>query len=355
LENSSVYRAIDSNFNRMAEGLRVLEDLARMVLDDGAMTGELKTLRHDLIRADTALNLELLDARNSAEDVGTDLEVVGEHKQKGLSLIAVANARRVQESLRVLEELSKTSGISSKLDPETFKHARFMVYTLEKQLVPRLVRRDKAGKISGLYVILDSGVLNGLSHMEAARQVILAGVKVLQLRDKTTPKKQLLSLAEELQLRCRRRDVLFIINDYLDIALAVRADGLHLGQDDFPFKTARRLLPPEMLLGCSVSTAGEAVEAQAEGADYIAVGSIYPTSSKNNIDVVGVERLHEIKKVAKTPLVAIGGINRHNARETLQAGADSLCLISAVLNAADMTLAARQIIDLIEVKDEKNN
>jgi thiamine-phosphate pyrophosphorylase len=355
MENSSLYRAIDSNFNRLAEGLRVLEDLARMVLDDAAMTGELKTLRHDLIRADTELNLELLDARNSAEDVGTDLEVAGEHKQKDLSLIAVANARRVQESLRVLEELSKTSGISSKLDPEGFKHARFKIYTLEKQLVPRLVRRDKAGKISGLYVILDSGVLNGSSHLEAAQQVILAGVKVLQLRDKTTPKKQLLFLAEELRLLCRQKDVLFIINDYLDVALAVRADGLHLGQDDFPFRTARRLLPPEMLLGCSVRTAGEAVQAQAEGADYIAVGSVYPTSTKHDIDVVGVERLREVKKAARTPLVAIGGINRHNARETMQAGADSLCVISAVLDAADMTLAARRIIDLIEVKNEKND
>jgi thiamine-phosphate pyrophosphorylase len=355
LEASPVYRIIDSNLNRLSEGLRVLEELARMVLDDAGLTGQLKTLRHDLVRADTALNLELLQARNSAEDVGTDLDVAGEHKQKELSLIAVANARRVQESLRVLEEMSKLSGLSIRLDSERFKHARFEIYTLEKMLVSRLVRRDKAVKIHGLYVILDSGILNGRSHLEAAEQVIRAGVKVIQLRDKTLPKKQLLSLAEKLQALCRQKDVLFIINDYLDIALAVRADGLHIGQDDFPFEVARRLLFPEMLLGCSVRTAAEAIEAEAAGADYVAVGAVYPTNTKDDIDVVGVERLREVKKVAKTPLVAIGGINKNNALETQQAGADSLCVISAVLNAADMTLAARQIMDIVEEKDEKND
>jgi thiamine-phosphate pyrophosphorylase len=355
MELSPAYRVIDSNLNRLAEGLRVLEDIARMMLNDTEMTGRLKTLRHDLVRSDLGFNLDLLQARDSSGDVGMDLEVKGESKQKELALIAVANSRRAQESLRVLEEMAKLSEYSAKLDSESFKRARFEIYSLEKMLVVRLVRRDKAAKISGLYVILDSGVLNGRSHLEAAEKMVRAGVKVLQLRDKTTPKKQLLPLAAGLQDFCRKNGVLFIMNDYLDVALAVRADGLHIGQEDLPVGVARQLLPPQTLLGCSVQNAGQAVEAEAAGADYLAVGSVYPTASKNDIDVVGIERVREVKAVAKTPLVAIGGIDRNNARETVLAGADSVCVISAVLGAADMVRAAREIIDLIEVKNEKND
>jgi thiamine-phosphate pyrophosphorylase len=355
MELSPAYRVIDSNLNRLAEGLRILEDIARMILDDPGLTGRLKTMRHDLIRADLGFNLELLQSRDSAQDVGARLEVAGESKQKDLALIAVANSRRVQESLRVLEEMAKLGEFASLLDSERFKQARFEIYSLEKELVSRLVRRDKAVRISGLYVIIDSGVLNGRSHLEAAEKIIRAGVKVLQLRDKTTPKKQLLPLASELQELCRQKNVLFILNDYLDVALAIRADGLHIGQEDLPVEVARRLLPPDTLLGCSVDTAEQALEAQAAGADYLAVGSIFPTTTKNNIGVVGLERLREVKAAAKIPLAAIGGINQDNARQTVQAGADALCVISAVLKAADMTLAARRIIDLIEVQNEKND
>ncbi len=370
MEQSPAYRVIDSNLNRLAEGLRMLEDLARMVLDDSAMTSQLKTLRHDLIRADLGLNLELLQARDSVQDVGVNLQVAGEPGQKDdLALIAVANSRRVQESLRVLEEMSKLKEFSSRLDPKRFKQARFEVYTLEKTLVPRLTRFEKASRVKGLYVIVDTAVLKGrvlngrglngrssrTSHLDCASRIIDAGVKVIQLRDKTTPKKELLPLAEQLQSLCRSKDVLFIINDYLDVALAIHATGLHIGQQDLPVEVARRLLFPDMLLGCSVDTPAQALAAQAAGADYLAVGSIYPTASKNDIEVVGLERIREIKKVSRVPLVAIGGINRSNASEPVRAGADSVCVISAILNDPDMAGAARNIIDSIEVKNEKND
>jgi thiamine-phosphate pyrophosphorylase len=347
-----VARIIDENLNRLAEGLRVLEDIARMVLNDTALTSRLKNLRHDLIRGDLPFNLQLLRSRDSSADVGAALDVPGESREKDLPLIAIANSRRVQEALRVLEDLTKIPEYPILLSSDQFRKARFEIYTLEQKLVSRLTRLDKIAKISGLYVIIDTQTLNGRSHLEAARQVIEAGVKVVQLRDKTTMKRDLIPIARSLQELCRQNDVLFIMNDYLDIALAIDTDGLHIGQEDLPLDTARQLLPPDRVLGISVTTIEQATQAEASGADYIAVGSIYPTSSKDNIGVVGIERLQTIKQIARTPVVAIGGINQNNAREVRAAGADSLCVINAVLNAPNIKKAARDMIELIGKKEQ---
>ena len=138
--------------------------------------------------------------------------------------------------------------------------------------------------------------------------------------------------------------MLFIINDYLDLVLAAGADGLHLGQEDLPIKEARKLLPIDRILGCSVTAVEQAKAAESDGADYLAVGSIYPTSSKETAIVVGLERLHQIRQVVSLPLVAIGGINRDNASEVAVAGADAVAAISALLGAKDVEQAARQII-----------
>ncbi len=355
LSTAPIYRIIDENINRLSEGLRVLEDIARMVLDDTSLTLQLKTLRHDLIRGDLDFNLDLIQSRNSGEDVGANLEVPGENPEKSLPLIVVANSRRVQESLRVLEEIAKVPEMVLKLDTNIFKQARFELYTLEQTLVSRVLRQDKIKKVTGLYVIIDTQVLGGRSYREAATQVIQAGVKVIQLRDKVMEKKLLLPIAQELQHFCRQHGVLFIMNDYLDIALAVGADGLHIGQDDLPVEEARRLLPLDKILGVSAATAEQAQEAEFAGADYIGVGCIYPTSSKDNIELVGVERVRELRRATKLPLVAIGGINRSNAREVIEAGAGSVCVISAVLNAPDMRRAAEDIIKTIEGDNEKTN
>jgi thiamine-phosphate pyrophosphorylase len=346
--NSTVLRIIDANFNRLAEGLRVMEESARMVLDDAGLTARLKTLRHDLIRGDAVFNLTMLNARDSVEDVGIELAVAGESPRKDLPTIVIANARRAQESLRVLEDLAKLPEAAGKLDSDPFKKARFELYTIEQQLLQRLTRRDRQKLVSGLYVVLDTAVLKGRSHLEAAEKVIQAGVKIIQLRDKTTAKKKLIPLARELQRICRQHGVLFVMNDYADVALAVNADGLHVGQEDLPVETARQLLSPDKILGVSAYTVEEAQTAEKEGADYIAVGSIFPTGSKDDVKVVGLERIKSIKKAVRLPLVAIGGINQANAQQVVEAGADSLCVISAVLGAPDMMQAAKELIEIIE-------
>ncbi len=341
-------RILDANLNRIGEGLRLLEDLARLLLNDTALTQQLKTLRHELLRGDWSFQQQLLEARNSEGDIGVNIEAPGEEKQRELPIMVVANARRVQESLRTMEELAKIPG--TKLDSEKFKQARFSLYTIEKALLSRLLRRDKIKQLTGLYVIIDTQALKGQSHIEVTSQVIHGGANTIQLRDKISSKKELLPIAQQLRNLCTEHNVLFIVNDYLDLALASNADGVHLGQDDLPIKVARKLLPMDKILGGSTRTVDQAITAQSEGADYIAVGSIYPTTSKETAKVVGLDRLRQVREAITLPVVAIGGITRDNAAEVMAAGADSVAVISAVLQADDPEEAARQIVDRLEAQ-----
>ena len=336
-------RIIDANLNRIGEGLRLLEDIARLMLNDAALSRQLKNMRHELVTSGLAFNRELLQSRDVEGDVGIDIETPEQAEPRELPIMVVANARRVQEALRTLEELAKLPDATAKLDSEKFKKARFGLYAIERALVSRLLRKDKVGGIRGLYVIIDTQMLKGRSHMGVAGQVIGGGARVIQLRDKLQGKKELLPVARELKKLCSEHNVLFIMNDYLDLALASDADGLHLGQKDLPIKAARKLLPLDKILGCSTTTVDQAVTAESEGADYIAAGSIYPTSSKEDAVVVGLERLRQIRQAVSLPLVAIGGITKDNVAEVLAAGADSAAVISDVLQAESPEEAARQI------------
>ena len=341
-------RIIDANLNRIGEGLRVLEEFARLSLNDTALTQQLKNIRHELLGVDLKLQEQLLQARDSAGDIGADMEVPGEDRQRDESAAIVANARRVQESLRVMEELAKTPGIP--LDTNTYKQARFGLYTVEKELLSKMLRRDKLGRMAGLYAIIDTEALHGRSHVDVAAGAIRGGVKVIQLRDKDSDKKELLSIAEGLKKLCTEHNVLFIVNDSLEMALASDADGLHVGGEDLPTAVARRLLPIDKILGCSARTVEKAQTAKAAGADYIGVGAMYPTATKESAEVVGTERLKEIRKAVDLPIVAIGGINKDNAGEVMKAGACAVAVINALLGAEDIEQAARQLVKAIEGK-----
>jgi thiamine-phosphate pyrophosphorylase len=337
-------RIIDANLNRAGEGLHLLEELARLALNDAGLTQQLKTIRHEILKGDWSFNQQLVQSRDSTGDVGVDIEAWGEEKHRELPIMVVANARRVQEALRILEELAKIPGATPQLDPEKFKQARFVLYTIEQELLSRLSRQDKTRRLAGLYAIIDSQALGERNHLKVADQLIRGGAKTIQLRDKLSSKDELLTIAQQMSKLCSQHDVLFIINDHLDIALAAGADGLHLGQKDLPVKEARRLLPIDRILGCSVTTVDQATAAESDGADYLAVGSIYPTLSKETAIVVGLERLRQIGQAVSLPLIAIGGINRDNVTDVVAAGADAVAIISAILEAKNIEEAARQVI-----------
>ena len=337
-------RIIDANLNRIVEGLRVLEEMARLSLNDADLSQRLKTLRHEIAMIDTGLQQKLLHARDSSGDVGADMTVPGEVGQRDIPGVIAANSRRAQESLRVMEELARIPELN--MDTGKYKKARFSLYAVEKELLLKIYRQDRLNRLKGLYVIVDTARLRGRSHGEVTVQVIRGGAAVVQLRDKGLSKKELLAVAGDMKKLCSEKDVLFIVNDYLDIVLAVDADGLHIGPNDLPVAVARRLLPPDKILGSSARTAVSARKAASAGADYIGVGAMFPTGTKEKAEVVGTERLKEIRRTVNLPLVAIGGINEGNIKGVMSAGADAAAVISAVLNADDVGRATRQLAEI---------
>ncbi|MCJ7791717.1 MAG: thiamine phosphate synthase [Dehalococcoidia bacterium] len=351
-------RIIDANLNRSSEGLRVLEDVARFLLNDAELSQRLKALRHDLAQETKSLSIGLLSQRDSDHDVGRphskNRELTMETASlRGLLDLVTANAKRVEESLRVVEELAKLPEISSMLNSASFEQTRFALYTLERDLVSRISRRDKIARMAGLYVILDRQFLGGRDELDIAGQIIEGGARVIQLRDKQSKRGELLLVAQKLKELCSQADVLFIINDYLDLAMAVDADGLHIGQGDLPLPVIRRELPIDKIVGCSVTTVSQATKAQNEGADYIAVGSIFPTTTKKGATVVGVDILKELKRIVSTPLVAIGGINQNNIGEVVAAGVDAIAVISAVLGEEDVRGAVQKLVAKMDLASGK--
>ena len=351
-------RMIDANLNRSSEGLRILEDVARFLLNDAELSQRLRTLRHDLAQETKSLSIGLLSQRDSDHDVGRPHSKNRKLTMETTSLrdlldLVTANAKRVEESLRVVEELAKLPEISSMLNSASFEQMRFALYTLERNLISRISRRDKIARMAGLYVILDRQFLGGKDELDIAGQIIEGGARVIQLRDKQSKKGELLLVAQKLKELCSQADVLFIINDYLDLAMAVDADGLHIGQGDLPLPVIRRELPIDKIVGCSVTTLSQATRAQNEGADYIAVGSIFPTTTKKGAIVVGVDILKELKRILSVPLVAIGGINQNNVGEVVAAGADAVAVISAVLGEEDVRGAVQELVAKIDLAKEK--
>ncbi len=200
-------------------------------------------------------------------------------------------------------------------------------------------------RIAGVYVITDRFINPKRSHLDIARAAVEGGAFVLQLRDKEATTRQLLEWAREIRDLTRRTGTLFIVNDRVDIALAADADGIHVGDDDMPVPIARRLLGAGKIIGRSVANEKEALQAVAEGADYVSIGSIFTTSTKPDAgEPVGVEMVKRVRQVLPPhyPLVAIGGINLQNAAAVFEAGADAVAVVSAIACADDPIKVIRQ-------------
>lgn len=345
-------RIIDANCNRIGEGLRVLEDVARFVLNDTSLCQQLKSTRHSVTKNISRLGINLISGRDSESDVGANSKSISQHQD--LSSLVIANAKRVEEGLRVIEEMAKLPEIGTTLESSEFQQARFNLYTFEQKLLSRVLRQQKIKWLSGLYVIIDTNVLGTKDELDAADKAIRGGAKIIQLRDKYHEKSKLLEIARKIKNLCYKSNTLFIINDHLDIALAADADGLHIGQEDLPLTVARKALPIDKIIGFSAINLRQAQKAEAEGADYIAAGSIFPTTTKPDITVVGLRTLHQIKQKTSIPIVAIGGINKDNINEVMAAGADAAAVISAILNQDNIEKATREIISKIEQKRKDN-
>jgi len=204
-----------------------------------------------------------------------------------------------------------------------------------------------------LYVITDETISGVLSHAEIARRAIDGGADVIQLRDKACGCRELLRIGRVLRTITMKTGTLFIINDRLDIALACRADGVHLGQDDIHADVARQIVPPGFIIGISVGSVDEALKAEQDGADYIALSPLFSTGSKNDAGPgLGLDLLREIRMNVTIPVIAIGGIRPDNVRDVIAAGADGVAVISAVVGSRDISAAARELRALVSQSKE---
>jgi len=204
-----------------------------------------------------------------------------------------------------------------------------------------------------LYVVTDEKVSRGRSHFQVAEAAILGGADVLQLRDKEASSGRLYRVAVQLRKLTRDAKIPFIVNDRLDIALAVDADGVHVGRSDLPASVVRELMGPARILGVSVVTVEEALLAEKDGADYLGVGPVFEArGTKPDAGVpLGLERIAQIRRLCRLPIVAIGGIDAENARKVREAGADAAAVISAIVASDDIALAARRLKRLLSDAD----
>jgi thiamine-phosphate pyrophosphorylase len=328
--DSEVMRIIDANLNRSRESLRILDDYARFVLNDRVLTEALKTLRHDLVQSSSRLKTtQLLGSRDTPDDVGVDLTTSREYIRDSASNVALVNFKRLQESLRSVEEFSKVLGDEL---CKAIEQIRYRSYTLEAVFHRGVTARERL-KTANLYALLTGSKCActlDWTILEAAE----GGVSIFQLREKELNDRELLERARRVRRWTREAEAIFIMNDRPDLAKLAEADGVHLGQDDLSVSAARKILGPDALIGVSTHNLEQVRRAVLDGADYLGVGPIFPSKTKHFEEFVGLEFLREAVQETDLPCFALGGINLQNLQEVKQAGGKRIA-VSAVLCESD--------------------
>lgn len=333
------YRILDANFNRVREALRVCEDCGRFALNDPAITAMAKAMRSDLREILRAMPVaEFIASRDTPGDIGTEITSPTETSRRDLGEVAVAACKRLAEALRSIEEYSKFVAPGQVLNIERL---RYNAYTLEQRLVGRLQVGQGFADVR-LYVLVGTMCCGG-SVRDVARAAVAGGADALQLREKNVPDNVFLALAAELRELTDETGKILLINDRADIASLVGADGLHLGQHDLPIAEARKLLRPGAIVGKSAHNLQEVRAAVNEGADYISVGPMFASTTKDAGPVAGPELLAEAARFTCLPLVPIGGITADNVGLLREAGAERVAVCAAVCRAADPKAAAAEI------------
>lgn len=202
--------------------------------------------------------------------------------------------------------------------------------------------------IHGLYVIIDPQMCNGRNPLEIAEAALRGGANVLQLRDKVSDDGDLINMSKDMLGLCEQHKACFIVNDRIGLTSISRNCGLHLGQHDLPISHARDLVGNEKIIGRSNALLEEAIESERQGADYVAVGTIFPTESKSNTRYAGISVLKEVKEAVSVPVVAIGGIDSTNAKHVIQSGADAVAVLGFVCSAEDPTEKARLLRNILD-------
>ena len=319
-------RIIDANLNRATEGLRVIEEIARFILSDAELSARLKTIRHELQKFFDVEYDNLLDSRDTLNDVGCN--IINPDKKESLDSIFKANFKRVEEAFRVLNQYAS-------LDDSY----RYRIYTIEKEMRSKLKLDYKKIFLNDkkLYLVTNSDNFESDEiFLDRVALSIKSGVDIVQLREKNTTSKRFIYLAQRIRELTSHFGAAFIVNDRVDIAKISNADGVHLGQDDIPVSNAREILGDNAIIGVSTHCPEHAKKAITDGADYIGVGPVFKTPTKPSKDPVGLEYVKWAADNVNIPFFAIGSIDTANIKEVVEAGAKRVAVIRAIMYADDI-------------------
>lgn len=323
----SEYRILDANLNRCLEGLRVLEDIWRFKDDRQDLATEVKTLRHDLSAAFSHSKEALHLDRDLDSDQGKSVDVSGEYSRSSCLEVLQRNASRVKESLRVLEEISKTV-----FDPDLCKvieGLRYRFYRLEESSQGWGPYPERS-----LYVLITQELCS-LPPKEVLEACCAEGATVIQLREKEMEDGVMLDWILEAKEVSDRYRVPLIVNDRVHLVALSGVAGVHFGQGDLKTSDGRQLMKSWQWLGRSTHAIEEAKMAESEGADYIGVGPLFLTKTKEHREAVGVEYLSKVQRECQVPYVGIGSVNRETLPEILACEPTGLAICTGVISSRD--------------------
>jgi thiamine-phosphate pyrophosphorylase len=341
-EKAAVLRLIDANANRAREALRVMEDYARFVLDNQPLSLAAKSLRHDLCAAVAEVAGDAILHRDTPGDVGVANKVAQERSRANLAAVVTAAGKRLSEALRAIEEFLKMTHPDAAAKIQTIRYAG---YDLEARLA-RTLRPGNLIRQVRLYVLITESLCR-IPWFEAAKAVLAGGADCIQLREKTLDGGELLDRARRLVEECRRAGVLCIINDRPDVAMMAGADGVHVGQGDLPAAPLRKLLGTEMIIGVSTHNVAQARQAVLDGADYVGIGPVFPSTTKPRTFIAGLDAARHVAAAVKIPAVGIAGINQANVDDVLATGVQAVAVTAAVLDCDDVEDATKKLKEKI--------
>ena len=342
-KNLPLLRAIDASANRATEGLRVVEDLLRFVHDDAHLVRRIKRCRHDIVTAMEHFPMvDRMRARDTIFDVGKDAKTAQESYRSRVLQLMSANFGRTKEALRSLSEFSKLTEGNSELG-NVFEAIRYDIYTIEKAAIITDHNRERLVNIR-ICVLVGASVFAAVSQFESyIGRLTAANIGMIQLREKSLPDTQLMQFAKVLRHVTSGTNTLCVINDRVDIAAAVDADGVHVGQDDFTVAEARRILSPQQLVGVSTHNLQQAEKAVLDGADYLGVGPTFPSTTKSFSSFAGLSFVESVAKEISLPAFAIGGINVNNVDQVAAQGLHRVAVQAALQNFAECDQLEQEI------------
>jgi thiamine-phosphate pyrophosphorylase len=351
----SVWRILDASANRVGEGLRVIEEFARFDLNDAHFSRLLKECRHEFTAALMMVPERFrLAARDTPGDVGTAIGTLSEYQRSSLLDVVRASFKRVQESLRTLEEYGKL--IHSAGEGPTFsqriEQLRYRLYTAEKGVLRTASLTERLYGQHLYLLVTASACVAGLET--TVRAALDAGVRMIQIREKQVPDRELVEHARHLRHWTAAAGALLIVNDRPDIAVLANADGVHVGQDELTVRDARQIVGPHRLVGVSTHSIEQARQAVLDGADYLGVGPTYPSSTKSFDKFSGLEFVRQAAAEIALPWFAIGGIQLQTLGPALTAGASRVAISGAICGANDPRQVTTELLARLREHQAEN-